>query len=153
MTGSFLLIIIIGLLGMLVQRRLKNKFKKYSQLHLQNGMTGGQPGAPAWASSSAPSSASRSAAAAGSMLASKASEASGASAPLAPRPGHRPPTTTWVDMGEACSPGNLAAASAPGRSGGVAGAGAAPSKKKKIKRKFKKLATRHSPLTTRHSEC
>jgi Zn-dependent membrane protease YugP len=40
MTGSFLLIIIIGLLGMLVQRRLKNKFKKYSQLHLQNGMSG-----------------------------------------------------------------------------------------------------------------
>ena len=40
MTGSFLLIIIIGLLGMLVQSRLKNKFKKYSQLHLQNGMSG-----------------------------------------------------------------------------------------------------------------
>lgn len=40
MTGSFLLIIIIGLMGMLVQRRLKNKFKKYSQLHLQNGMSG-----------------------------------------------------------------------------------------------------------------
>ena len=40
MTGSFLLIIIIGLLGMLVQSRLKSKFKKYSQLHLQNGMSG-----------------------------------------------------------------------------------------------------------------
>ena len=40
MTGSFLLIIIIGLLGMLVQRQLKNKFKKYSQLRLQNGMSG-----------------------------------------------------------------------------------------------------------------
>lgn len=40
MTGSFLLIIVIGLLGMLVQSRLKNKFKKYSQLHLQNGMSG-----------------------------------------------------------------------------------------------------------------
>jgi Zn-dependent membrane protease YugP len=40
MTGSFLLIILIGLLGMLVQSRLKNKFKKYSQLHLQNGMSG-----------------------------------------------------------------------------------------------------------------
>ncbi len=40
MTGSFLLIIIIGLTGMLVQSRLKNKFKKYSQLHLQNGMSG-----------------------------------------------------------------------------------------------------------------
>lgn len=40
MTGSFLLIILIGLLGMLVQSRLKNKFKKYSGLHLQNGMSG-----------------------------------------------------------------------------------------------------------------
>jgi len=40
MTGSFLLIIVIGLLGMLVQSRLKNKFKKYSQLHLKNGMSG-----------------------------------------------------------------------------------------------------------------
>lgn len=40
MGGSFLLIIIIGLLGMLVQSRLKNKFKKYSNLHLQNGMSG-----------------------------------------------------------------------------------------------------------------
>jgi Zn-dependent membrane protease YugP len=40
MTGSFLLIILIGLLGMLVQSRLKNKFKKYAQLHLQNGMSG-----------------------------------------------------------------------------------------------------------------
>jgi uncharacterized protein len=40
MTGSFLLIIIIGLAGMFVQSRLKNKFKKYSQLHLQNGLSG-----------------------------------------------------------------------------------------------------------------
>lgn len=40
MTGSFLLIIIIGLLGMLVQSRLKSKFKKYSKLHLQNGLSG-----------------------------------------------------------------------------------------------------------------
>ncbi len=40
MGGSFLLIIIIGLLGMWVQSRLKNKFKKYSHLHLQNGMSG-----------------------------------------------------------------------------------------------------------------
>ena len=40
MTGSFLLIILIGLLGMLVQSRLKSKFKKYSGLHLQNGMSG-----------------------------------------------------------------------------------------------------------------
>ena len=40
MSGSFLLIILIGLLGMLVQGRLKSKFKKYSNLHLQNGMSG-----------------------------------------------------------------------------------------------------------------
>lgn len=40
MTGSFLLIILIGLLGMLVQSKLKSKFKKYSGLHLQNGMSG-----------------------------------------------------------------------------------------------------------------
>jgi len=40
MSGSFLLIIIIGLAGMLVQSRLKNKFKKYSKLHLQNGLSG-----------------------------------------------------------------------------------------------------------------
>ncbi len=40
MSGSFLLIIVIGLLGMLVQNRLKSKFKKYSQLHLQNGLSG-----------------------------------------------------------------------------------------------------------------
>ena len=40
MSGSFLLIIIIGLLGMFVQSRLKNKFKKYSNLHLQNGLSG-----------------------------------------------------------------------------------------------------------------
>jgi Zn-dependent membrane protease YugP len=40
MSGSFLLVIIIGLLGMLVQGRLKSKFKKYSKLHLHNGMSG-----------------------------------------------------------------------------------------------------------------
>jgi len=40
MSGSFLLIIIIGLAGMIVQSRLKNKFKKYSKLHLQNGLSG-----------------------------------------------------------------------------------------------------------------
>ncbi len=40
MSASFLLIIVIGLLGMLVQSRLKNKFKKYSHLHLQNGLSG-----------------------------------------------------------------------------------------------------------------
>ena len=40
MSGSFLLIIVIGLLGMFVQSRLKSKFKKYSKLHLQNGLSG-----------------------------------------------------------------------------------------------------------------
>ena len=34
------LIIVIGLLGMIVQNRLKSKFKKYSKLHLQNGLSG-----------------------------------------------------------------------------------------------------------------
>ncbi|MDN3643114.1 zinc metallopeptidase [Lutimonas halocynthiae] len=40
MSGSFLLIIVIGLFGMFVQSRLKSKFKKYSKLHLQNGLSG-----------------------------------------------------------------------------------------------------------------
>ncbi len=40
MSGSFLLIILIGLAGMFVQSKLKNKFKKYSKLHLQNGLSG-----------------------------------------------------------------------------------------------------------------
>lgn len=40
MSGSFLLIIAIGLFGMFVQSRLKSKFKKYSKLHLQNGLSG-----------------------------------------------------------------------------------------------------------------
>ena len=40
MSGSFLLIILIGLMGMLVQGRLRGKFKKYSHLHLNNGMSG-----------------------------------------------------------------------------------------------------------------
>jgi len=40
MSGSFLLIILIGLVGILVQSRLKSKFKKYSKLHLQNGLSG-----------------------------------------------------------------------------------------------------------------
>ena len=40
MSGSFLLIIIIGLVGMLVQAKLKSSFKKYSKLHLRNGMSG-----------------------------------------------------------------------------------------------------------------
>jgi len=34
------LIIVIGLLGMLVQGKLKSKFKKYSKMHLQNGLSG-----------------------------------------------------------------------------------------------------------------
>lgn len=40
MSGSFLLIIAIGLAGMWVQSTLKNKFKKYSHLHLKNGLSG-----------------------------------------------------------------------------------------------------------------
>lgn len=40
MSGSFLLIIIIGLVGMLVQSQLKSRFKKYSSLHLRNGLSG-----------------------------------------------------------------------------------------------------------------
>lgn len=40
MSGSFLLIIIIGLTGMFVQNKLKSKFKKYSLMHLQNGLSG-----------------------------------------------------------------------------------------------------------------
>lgn len=40
MSGSYILIIIIGLAGMLVQWKLKNKFKQYSNLRLQNGLSG-----------------------------------------------------------------------------------------------------------------
>lgn len=40
MSGSFLLIAVIGLVGMYVQYQLKSKFKKYSKLHLQNGLSG-----------------------------------------------------------------------------------------------------------------
>jgi len=40
MSGSFILIIVIGLVGLFVQSKLKNKFKKYSNLHLQNGLSG-----------------------------------------------------------------------------------------------------------------
>jgi len=40
MSGAYLLILIIGGIGMLVQSQLKSKFKRYSQLHLQNGLTG-----------------------------------------------------------------------------------------------------------------
>ncbi len=40
MTGGYLLILLIGGIGMFVQYQLKNKFKKYSKLHLQNGLSG-----------------------------------------------------------------------------------------------------------------
>jgi Zn-dependent membrane protease YugP len=40
MSGSFILIIVIGLVGLFVQSKLKSKFKKYSNLHLQNGLSG-----------------------------------------------------------------------------------------------------------------
>lgn len=40
MSGSFILIIVIGLAGLFVQSKLKSKFNKYSHLHLQNGLSG-----------------------------------------------------------------------------------------------------------------
>jgi Zn-dependent membrane protease YugP len=40
MSGSFILIIVIGLVGLFVQSKLKSKFKKYSNNHLQNGLSG-----------------------------------------------------------------------------------------------------------------
>lgn len=40
MTGGYILILLIGGIGMLVQSRLKSKFKKYSHLHLQNNLSG-----------------------------------------------------------------------------------------------------------------
>lgn len=40
MSGSFILIIVIGLVGLFVQSKLKSKFNKYSHLHLQNGLSG-----------------------------------------------------------------------------------------------------------------
>ena len=40
MTGGYILILLIGGIGMFVQSRLKSKFKKYSHLHLQNNMSG-----------------------------------------------------------------------------------------------------------------
>ena len=40
MSGSFILIIVIGLAGLFVQSKLKSKFNKYSRLHLQNGLSG-----------------------------------------------------------------------------------------------------------------
>ncbi|MEN8185987.1 MAG: zinc metallopeptidase [Bacteroidota bacterium] len=40
MSGAYLLILIIGGIGMFVQHQLKSKFKSYSHLHLQNGLSG-----------------------------------------------------------------------------------------------------------------
>lgn len=40
MSGSYILIILIGLGGMLVQWKLKSKFKYYSKMQLQNGLSG-----------------------------------------------------------------------------------------------------------------
>jgi len=40
MSGAYLLILIIGGVGMFVQYRLKSKFKHYSKTHLQNGLSG-----------------------------------------------------------------------------------------------------------------
>lgn len=40
MGGGYLLILLIGGIGMFVQYQLKRKFKKYSKLHLQNGLSG-----------------------------------------------------------------------------------------------------------------
>jgi Zn-dependent membrane protease YugP len=40
MSGAYLLILIIGGIGMFVQHQLKSKFKRYSRLHLQNGLSG-----------------------------------------------------------------------------------------------------------------
>ncbi|MEN8123835.1 MAG: zinc metallopeptidase [Bacteroidota bacterium] len=40
MSGAYLLILVIGGIGMLVQSQLKSKFKRYSLLHLQNGLSG-----------------------------------------------------------------------------------------------------------------
>ena len=40
MSGSFILIIVIGLVGLFVQSKLKSKFNKYSHLHLKNGLSG-----------------------------------------------------------------------------------------------------------------
>lgn len=40
MGGGYLLILLIGGIGMFVQYQLKNKFKKYSKLNLKNGLSG-----------------------------------------------------------------------------------------------------------------
>jgi Zn-dependent membrane protease YugP len=38
----FVISIVFMLLGLLVSRRLKSKFEKYSQIRLRNGMTGAE---------------------------------------------------------------------------------------------------------------
>lgn len=38
--GMIAISALIGIIGSIVQNRLKSKFKKYSQIHLQNGMSG-----------------------------------------------------------------------------------------------------------------
>ena len=40
MSGAYLLIVLIGVIGWYVQHQLTSKFKKYSKLHLQNGLNG-----------------------------------------------------------------------------------------------------------------
>lgn len=40
MSGAYLLILLIGGIGMFVQYKLKSKFKHYSKTHLQNGLSG-----------------------------------------------------------------------------------------------------------------
>ena len=40
MSGAYLLILVIGGIGMYVQFQLKSKFKRYTHLHLQNGLSG-----------------------------------------------------------------------------------------------------------------
>ena len=40
MSGAYILILLVGGIGMLVQMQLKSKFKKYSHMHLANGLTG-----------------------------------------------------------------------------------------------------------------
>lgn len=40
MSGAYILILLVGGLGMLVQMQLKSKIKKYSRMHLANGLSG-----------------------------------------------------------------------------------------------------------------
>ena len=42
MIGFYILIGIISLLSWVVSNKLKRKFKKYSQVHLRNGMNGAE---------------------------------------------------------------------------------------------------------------